>query len=55
MARWCLKRDRALDDDERFNMGCTDEWGTHHQCKGCPHNQNMGDGATYVGKVYTFY
>lgn len=55
MARWCLKRDHALNDDERFNMGCTDEWGTHHQCKDCPHNRNMGDGATYTGKAYTSY
>ena len=53
MARWCLRNDKenpylsglsALDDDERFNFGCTDEWGTHHSCKGCPHNRYMGDG-----------
>ncbi len=43
MSRWCLRTDRALNDDERWNFGCTDEWGTHHQCKGCPHNRYMGD------------
>jgi hypothetical protein len=41
MARWCLRLDRALSDDERWNYGCTDEWGTHHQCEGCPHNRYM--------------
>jgi hypothetical protein len=44
MARWCLRRDVALSDDECFNLGCTDEWGTHHQCEGCHHNKYMGDG-----------
>ncbi len=44
MARWCLKRDHALNDDERWNLGCDDEWGTHHKCEGCPHNRYMGDG-----------
>lgn len=44
MARWCLRNDHALNDDERWNTGCTDEWGTHHQCKECPHNRYMGDG-----------
>ena len=44
MARWCLRLDRALNDDERLNFGCADEWGTHHSCKGCPHNMPMGDG-----------
>lgn len=44
MARWCLRNDYALNDDEIFNFGCTDEWGTHHQCEGCPHNRYMGDG-----------
>ena len=36
MARWCLRNDYALNDDEKWNSGCTDEWGTHHQCEGCP-------------------
>jgi hypothetical protein len=44
MARWCLKRDHALNDDERWNLGCDDEWGTHHKCEDCPHNRYMGDG-----------
>ena len=44
MARWCLRNDYALNDDEKWNTGCTDEWGTHHQCEGCPHNRYMGDG-----------
>lgn len=44
MARWCLRLDRSLDDDEKWNSGCTDEWGTHHSCEGCPHNKYMGDG-----------
>ena len=44
MARWCLRNDYALNDDEKWNSGCTDEWGTHHQCEGCPHNRYMGDG-----------
>ena len=42
MARWCLRNDHALNDD--WNIGCTDEWGTHHKCEGCPHNRYMGDG-----------
>ena len=45
MSRWCLKRDIALNDNESFNFGCDDEWGTHHKCEGCPHNMYMGDGA----------
>ncbi len=44
MARWCLRNDYALNDDERWNTGCTDEWGTRHSCKECPHNRYMGDG-----------
>ena len=44
MARWCLKRDISLNDNEYWNPGCTDEWGTHHKCEGCPHNRYMGDG-----------
>lgn len=43
MARWCLRRDVALSDDERFNPGCEDEWGTLHLCEKCPHNMYMGD------------
>lgn len=43
MSRWCLKRDIALNGDESFNLGCTDEWGNHHKCEGCPHNRYMGD------------
>ena len=27
MARRCLRLDHALNDDERLNLGCTDEWG----------------------------
>ena len=42
MARWCLRNDYALNDD--WNIGCTDEQGTHHSCEGCPHNMYMGDG-----------
>jgi len=42
MARWCLRLDKSLNDDR--NTGCIDEWGTHHQCEGCPHNRYMGDG-----------
>lgn len=42
MARWCLRNDRALNDDERWNSGCIDEWGTHHLCEGCPYNRYMG-------------
>lgn len=45
MSKWCLKRDIALNDDERFNLGCTDDWGNHHKCEGCPHNKSMGNGA----------
>ena len=30
---------------------CTDEWGTHHSCSGCPHNQNMGDCSALTAKV----
>lgn len=44
MARWCLRLDRSLNDDEILNFGCTDEWGTHHSCNKCPHNKYMGDG-----------
>ena len=44
MTRWCLRLDRSLNDDERLNFGCTDEWGTHHSCKGCIYNRYMGDG-----------
>ena len=51
MSRWCLRRDRALSDDDRWNLGCTDEWGTHHSCNGCPHNQNMGDCSALTAKV----
>ena len=36
MARWCIKKDRGLNDDNRFNVGCTNEWGTHHSCEGYP-------------------
>ena len=42
MASWCLRNDYALNDD--WNTGCTDEWGTHHSCEGCPYNRYMGDG-----------
>ncbi len=48
MARWCLKLDKALNDNECYNKGCTDEWGTHHPCKGCPHNRYMGDNGNYL-------
>lgn len=51
MARWCLRIDRALDDDDRLNFGCTDSWGTHHSCSGCPHNQYMGDGSAITASV----
>jgi hypothetical protein len=51
MAKWCLKFDRALNDDERLNMGCTDEWGTHHMCEGCPHNRYMGDGSPITASI----
>ena len=44
MARWCLRLDRALNDDECFNFGCKDDWGAHHSCKECPYNRYMGDG-----------
>lgn len=44
MARWCLRNDYALNDDEKWNTGCTDDWGAHHSCKECPYNRYMGDG-----------
>ena len=44
MSRYCLRNDYALNDDEKWNLGCTDEWGTHHSCKECSHNRYMGDG-----------
>ena len=44
MARWCLRNDYALNDDEKWNIGCTDEWGTYHSCEKCPYNEYMGDG-----------
>ena len=43
MATYCLRLDRSLNDDERYNKGCTDEWGVYHLCKGCPYNRYMGD------------
>ena len=54
MARWCLRIDRALNDNEQLNPGCIDEWGIHH-CEGCPHNRDMGDGKpiTATFKSYT--
>jgi len=53
--RWCLRLDRALNDDERWNMGCVDDMGTHHKCDGCLHNQYMSEGSAIVGKVYSDY
>lgn len=55
MARWCLKRDISLNDDELWNPGCTDEQGTHHSCEGCPYNRDMGDGKSITAtfKDYT--
>ena len=44
MARWCLYWDRALNDNGGWNIGCTDSFGVHHDCDGCPHNRYMGDG-----------
>lgn len=44
MARWCLRNNYALCDDEKWNFGCNDEWGTYHHCEGCPYNRYMGDG-----------
>lgn len=51
MARWCLRLDRALSDDDRQNTGCSDEWGTHHKCKGCPHNRYMGNGKPFTASL----
>ncbi len=51
MARWCLRRDHALSDDERWNPGCTDEWGAHYSCSGCPHNRYMGDGSAITANA----
>ena len=51
MAKWCLKRDHALNDDERWNLGCNDELVTHHKCEGCPHNRYMGDGSPITANV----
>ena len=51
MARWCLKRDHALNDDEHWNLGCNDEWGTHHECEDCPHNRYMGDGSAITANA----
>ena len=48
MARWCLRLDKALSDDGVWDSGCTDEWGTHHDCKGCPHNRYMGNSKDMV-------
>ena len=42
MSKWCLRLDRAI--NENWSPGCTDEWGNHHKCEGCPHNREMGDG-----------
>lgn len=53
MARWCLRLDRALNNDG-WNPGCTDEWGTYHQCEGCPHNRYMGDGKPFTAKNNNF-
>ena len=48
MARWCLRMDKALNDDGRWNVGCIDEWGTRHSCEGCPHNRYMGNGKPFA-------
>lgn len=53
MTKWCTRFDKALDDNDNYNQGCTDEWGKHHSCKECPHNKYMGDnGITYLTKNY---
>ena len=41
----------ALSDDRRFNPGCTDGWGTHHQCEGCLYNRCMGDGSAFTANA----
>ena len=48
MAKWCIRLDRSLCDDESWNIGCTDEWGNHHDCKGCQYNRYMGDGLAFT-------
>ena len=55
MARWCLRLDKALNDDERFNGGCKDEWGNYHDCGECPHNRYMGDGKPIIASVKDNY
>lgn len=42
MGRWCLHLDKPINGDE----GCTDEWGVHHSCKGCPHNEYIGNNSS---------
>lgn len=48
MARWCIKLDRPICDEESWNIGCTDEWGNHHDCKGCQYNRYMGEGIAFT-------